>query len=136
MIPTIFLSVMAFLLTLMGAGETIYCRRQKTAGWEKMYYGKRLARRLTGLGMLLFIVLTNLFARQLSHYFHGAIWQLAYLGLCFVLIFIVFALIIRDVMETARFAFRKQAEITASSLKQFEREISNPPAPRDRKQSP
>lgn len=131
MIARIFLSVMAFLLVLIGAGEAIYCHRQKAAGWEKTYYSQRLARRLKGLGLLLIIVLTNLFASQLSQYFKGVVWQLAYLGICFILIFIVFVLVIRDVMATARFAFRKHAEITAYSIQQFEKDISQPQPPKD-----
>ncbi|HOE62746.1 MAG TPA: hypothetical protein PKW18_03245 [Candidatus Sumerlaeota bacterium] len=131
MVAKIFLSVIAFLLVLMGAGETIYCHRQKTAGWEKKYYSQRLGRRLAGLGLLLLIVLTSLFAPSLSKYFGGIWWQLAYLGMCFVIIFIVFVLVIMDIAATARFAFRKHAEITAYSIKQFKNEITQPHPPQD-----
>ncbi len=131
MVAKIFLSVIAFLLVLIGAGEAIYCHRQKAAGWEKTYYSQRLGRRLTGLGLLLFIVLTSLFAQPLSEYFRSVWWQLAYLGMCFLLIFIVFVLVIKDVMATARFAFRKHAEITAHSMIQFEKEISQQHPPQD-----
>ena len=125
MIGTIFLSVVGVILTLLGAAEVIYCHHQKVTGWEKAYYSRRLLRRLLGLGMLLLIVLSNLFVRPHRQYFFSPLWQMGYIGANFLLILCVFILLIKDIMDTARYALRKHSEITASSLKELHKELED-----------
>jgi drug/metabolite transporter (DMT)-like permease len=125
MIGTIFLSVVGVILTLLGAAEVIHCHRQKVTGWEKAYYSRRLLRRLLGLGMLLLIVLSNLFVRPHRQYFFSPLWQMGYIGANFLLILSVFILLIKDIMDTARYALRKHSEITASSLKELHKELKD-----------
>jgi len=122
MVETIFLSVVIFVLVMLGVVEWLYCRSQKVAGWEARYYARRLKRRLVGLGLLLIIVISIFYSDKVHLFLHGILWNLAFLLSCMALVFIVFLLLIKDIMETARYAVKKQAEITSHSLKQFERE--------------
>ncbi|MBN1901984.1 hypothetical protein JW926_11735 [Candidatus Sumerlaeota bacterium] len=121
MMEAVFLSVIIFILLLLGIMEWLYCRSQKVAGWEAVYYSKRLKRRLLGLGLLLVIVITFFYNDAVHLFMHGIYWNLAYILSSLALVFIVFLLLAKDIMETARYAMRKHAEITVSSLKQFKK---------------
>jgi ferritin-like protein len=50
---------------------------------------------------------------------------MCYIGGNFLLILCVFVLLIKDIMDTARFALRKHFEITASSLKELHKELED-----------
>ena len=125
MVETVFLSVIIFVLVLLGIVETLYCRSQRVAGWEATYYSRRLKRRLLGLFLLLLIVLTINFNEELRLVFHGVFWNLSYLMACFVLVIVVFLLLAKDILETARFAVRKQSEIAAQSIRRMDRSMKD-----------
>jgi len=119
MFESIFLSVIILVLVILAVMETTYCRSQKVAGWEAVYFSRRLKRRLLGLALLIVISITIFFGDRLRLFFHGPFWNLSYLLSSFALVFIVFLLLVRDIAETARYAVRKQSEITAQSLRHF-----------------
>ncbi len=123
MIENIFTSVIAFGLILLGVIEAVHCLSQKVAGWEAVYYAKRLRRRLLGLSLLTVIVLTFHFHKDLRIFFHRTLWNLLYLGSSLALVVAVFLLLVKDIMETARYALRKHAEITTQSLRRLKKSL-------------
>jgi uncharacterized membrane protein len=124
MIEAVFLSVIIFILVLLGITEWIHCRSQKVAGWEAVYYSKRLKRRLIGLVLLIIIVVTFFYNDRVHLFMHGVYWNLVYILSSLALVFIVFVLLAMDIMETARYAMRKHAEITVNSVRRL-KEQSN-----------
>jgi len=124
MIEAIFLSVIIFVLVLLGIMEWLNCRSQKVAGWEAVYYSKRLKRRLIGLALLVIIVITFFYNDRVHLFMHGIYWNLVYILSSLALVFIVFVLLAMDIMETARYAMRKHTEITVSSVRRL-KEKSN-----------
>lgn len=120
MIEAIFLSVIVFILVLLGIIEWLNCRSQKVAGWEAVYYSKRLKRRLIGLTLLAIIVITFFYNDKVHLFMHGIYWNLVYILSSLALVFIVFILLVVDVMETARYAMRKHTEITVSSVRRLQ----------------
>lgn len=124
MIEAVFLSVIIFMLVALGIMEWLYCRSQKVAGWEAVYYAKRLKRRLWGLGFLLIIVITFFYNDAVRLFMHGVFWNLVYILSSLALVFIVFLLLARDVIETARYAMKKHTEITSNSLRRFQKKTN------------
>jgi hypothetical protein len=123
MIEAVFLSVIIFTLALLGTMEWLHCRSQKVAGWEAVYYAKRLKRRLLGLGLLLIIVITFFYNDNVRLFIHGVYWNLAYILSSLALVFIVFILLARDFMETARYAMKKHTEITVNSIRRLQKKM-------------
>lgn len=119
MFETIFLSVIILVLAILAVMELSYCRSQKVAGWEAVYFSRRLKRRLLGLALLIVISISIFFGSRVRLFFHGPLWNLVYLLGSLALAFVVFLLLVRDIMETARYAVRKHSEITSQSLRHF-----------------
>jgi uncharacterized membrane protein len=124
MVESIFLSVIIFILILLGVVEILHCRSQKVSGWEESYYSRRLRRRLLGLSLLIVIVLSIYFSDNIRLFFHGPFWNLAYLFSCLALVLVVFLLLIKDLMDTARYAIRKQSDIAAQSIKRIQESLN------------
>jgi len=124
MIETVFITVVVFILLLLAAIEVWHYRSLRATGWEAGYYSRRLRRRLLGLGLLLVILLAIHFHDQVRPFLKGLFWNLAYISVCLLFILAVFLLLVKDLVETARFAVRKQSDIAAQSIRRLRKTMN------------
>jgi uncharacterized membrane protein len=122
MIKSVIISVMAFIMVMLGIMEIRHFRSHNaTSLWETNHKMRRVKRRILGLFLLILILISFSMADIFRATFTAPLWNLAYLTSSLALVFVVFLLLIKDVLDTVKFAMRKQTEITADSIKQLQK---------------